>query len=233
VLQQKLCAAVRGLREHALLARQIEQSSSRNSWPSLAERFFATAAESDRHATELLSLLDGMGATEKPHSYAERTAIMGRKKQKLDDSGEHPVGVGVGAAGGAATGAVVGSAGGPIGTAVGAVVGGVTGGLAGKGIAESINPTFEHEYWRGTYAARPYVREGEAYETYAPAYRYGWESYTRYPDRRFEDVEPSLRSGWEKGEWNARLSWERAREAVRDAWLRVERALSGKGRDVR
>ena len=159
---------------------------------------------------------------------------MRHKKQRTDDdSGAHPVGVGVGAAGGAATGAVVGSAGGPIGTAVGAVVGGVTGGLAGKGIAESINPTFEHEYWRGAYATRPYVREGEAYETFAPAYRYGWESYTRYPDRRFEDVEPSLRSGWEKGQWNARLSWERAREAVRDAWLRVERALSGRGRDVR
>jgi Glycine zipper len=155
---------------------------------------------------------------------------MARRK---NEGGEHPVGVGVGAAGGAATGAVVGSAGGPVGTAVGAVVGGVTGGLAGKGIAESINPSFEHEYWRSTYATRPYVREGEAYETFAPAYRYGWESYTHHSGRRFEDVESSLRSGWERGEWNARLSWERAREAARDAWLRVERALSGRDRGAR
>ena len=231
-LQQKLWAAVRGLREHALLARQIQQSSARGSWPSLAERFLATATESDRHASELLALLDGLGKQER-HS-VERTGLMGRKKKlDEDEGGDHPVGVGVGAAGGAATGAVVGSAGGPVGTAVGALVGGVTGGLAGKGIAESINPSFEHEYWRGAYAARPYVREGEAYETFAPAYRYGWESYTRHAGRRFEEVEPLLRSAWERGEWNARLSWERAREAAHDAWLRVERALSGKARELR
>ena len=106
---------------------------------------------------------------------------MGRKKQKGDESEAHPVGVGVGAATGAATGAVVGSAGGPIGTAVGSVVGGVAGGLAGKGVAEAINPRFEDDYWRESYAARNYVREGEDYETFAPAYRYGWESYSLYP----------------------------------------------------
>src|SRR5262249_3623768 len=108
VLQQKLWAAVRGLREHALLARQIQHSSSRVSWPSLAQRFLATATESDRHASELLAVLNGMGATESGHSLGERTGIMGRKTKRADDSGEHPVGVGVGAAGGAATGAVVG-----------------------------------------------------------------------------------------------------------------------------
>ena len=151
---------------------------------------------------------------------------MGRKKHKDDESGAHPVGVGVGAASGAATGAVVGSAGGPVGTAVGALVGGVTGGLAGKGVAEAINPKFEDEYWRETYAARNYVREGEDYETFAPAYRYGWESYSLYPRKRFDEVEPELRRGWERSEWNAGLAWERAREAVRDAWRRVERAFS-------
>jgi two-component system chemotaxis response regulator CheB len=63
-LQQKLWATVRGLREHALLARQIQQSSARGSWPSLAERFLATATQSDRQASELLALLEGMGKRE-------------------------------------------------------------------------------------------------------------------------------------------------------------------------
>ena len=62
--------------------------------------------------------------------------------------------------------------------------------LAGKGIAEAINPRFEDEYWRETYASRNYVREGEDYETFAPAYRYGWESYSLYPRKGFDEVEP-------------------------------------------
>ena len=121
---------------------------------------------------------------------------------------------------------VVGSAGGPVGTAVGTVLGGVAGGLAGKGVAEAINPKFEVEYWRETYATRNYVREGEDYETFAPAYRYGWESYSLYPRKRFDEVEPELRRGWERSEWHAGLAWERAREAARDAWQRVEQAFS-------
>jgi hypothetical protein len=77
-------------------------------------------------------------------------------------------------------------------------------GGVGGALAEAIHPTFEDDYWRETYASRNYVREGEDYETFAPAFRYGWESYARYPRKRFE---------------------ERAREAARDAWRRIERTL--------
>jgi hypothetical protein len=108
---------------------------------------------------------------------------------------------------------------------VGAIAGGLAGGLAGKGVAESINPTVEDEYWRENYASRPYVQAGEDYETYAPAYRYGWESYV--PGQPIDDLEPELRQGWEKSEWAEELSWEKAKEAVRDAWHRIERALPG------
>ena len=103
--------------------------------------------------------------------------------------GSHPVGVGVGTAGGAAAGAAVGAVGGPVGSAVGAVVGGVAGGLAGKGAAEAVNPTAEDAYWRSNYATRPYVTPGSTYDTYRPAYQYGWESYAQYEGRRFDEVE--------------------------------------------
>src|SRR5690349_6106043 len=96
--------------------------------------------------------------------------------------GAHPVGVGTGAA---AAGAI----GGPVGAVVGAAVGAVAGGLGGKGIAENINPTVEDAYWRGAYIKRPYVAQSAKYETYQPAYRYGWESRLLHGDRKYEDVE--------------------------------------------
>jgi hypothetical protein len=104
-----------------------------------------------------------------------------------------------------------------VGVGVGAATGAAT---------AAINPRFEDEYWRETYAVRNYVREGEDYQTFAPAYRYGWESYGLYPSKGFDEVESELRRGWERSESNAGLAWERAREAVRDAWRRIERAFS-------
>ena len=126
----------------------------------------------------------------------------------------------MGAAGGAAAGAVVGAVGGPIGSAVGAVVGGVAGGLAGKGAAEAVNPTVEDAYWRENYATRPYVTPGSTYETYRPAYEYGWESVGQYGGRTFEEVELELSRNWDSEQ--TRLSWDRAREATRDAWDRAK-----------
>ena len=144
--------------------------------------------------------------------------------------GSHPVGTGVGAAaGGAATmgaavaaGAAMGTAVGPVGTAIGAAVGAVAGGLVGKGVAEQVNPTVEETYWRENFASRPYVTEGAAHEDFAPAYRYGWESRARYPDKTFDDVELDLKRDWEREKGESRLTWVDAKPAVRDAWDRVE-----------
>lgn len=138
--------------------------------------------------------------------------------------GAHPVGVGAGAASAGAAGAAVGAVvGGPAGAALGAAVGAVAGGLAGKGAAEAVNPTVEDEYWRKNYASRPYASSG-SYDEFRPAFEYGWESYSRYRGRQFDDVEPDLRREWEKGRKNAGLGWNEARRAARDAWDRVERA---------
>ena len=137
--------------------------------------------------------------------------------------GAHLVGTGIGAAGAGAAGAAIGSMAGPVGTAVGAVVGAVAGGLAGKGIAESVNPTAEEEYWQNNYKARPYVTAGTTYDEYAPAYRYGWEARGRSAGSRWEDVESNLRSNWESTKGKTRMEWDRAKNAVRDAWERVDR----------
>jgi hypothetical protein len=153
--------------------------------------------------------------------------------------GSHPVGTGVGAtvggaAGGAALGAAVAAAegaiagtmvGGPvgtaIGTAVGVVAGAIGGGYAGKAVAERIDPTAEEAYWNENYRSRPYVDEDETFDDYAPAYRYGWESRERYPDRNYEDIEAELEQGWQGACCNSKLDWSQAKFATRDAWDRV------------
>jgi hypothetical protein len=141
--------------------------------------------------------------------------------------GAHPVGVGVGAAGGAAAGAVIGAVGGPVGAAVGAAVGAVAGGLAGKGVAEAIDPTAEDKYWEANYSSSPYVTRGTDYKAYQPAYRYGWESFQRYPGRKFNEIESDLQRGWDQHRGDSSQTWEQAKAATRDAWHRVERALPG------
>lgn len=142
--------------------------------------------------------------------------------------GAHPVGTGVGAAGGGLAGAAIGAAvGGPVGGLVGGAVGAVAGGLAGKGVAEKIDPTVESAYWRDNFRTRPYVGSDETFESYEPAYRYGWESRSRYPERGFEEVESDLGRGWDQARGKSQLGWERAKLATSDAWHRVERKLPG------
>lgn len=141
--------------------------------------------------------------------------------------GAHPVGTGVGAAGGAAAGAAIGAVVGPVGAAVGLVAGAVGGGLAGKGVAEKMDPTVQDAYWKDNYSKRSYAEKSVSYETYRPAYRTGYEGYTRYPGKKYEEVESDLQRDYEKSRGNSNLSWDKAKHATRDAWQRVEKALPG------
>ena len=135
--------------------------------------------------------------------------------------GAHPIGTGLGAAGAGTAGAAIGAVGGPVGAVAGAVIGAVAGGLAGKAAAESVNPTAEDAYWRENYRNRSYVERDADYETYRPAYQYGWESRSRYSDRRFDEVESELAKDWMvRGN---KLTWDRAKPATRDAWDRIEK----------
>jgi len=140
------------------------------------------------------------------------------------EPGAHPVGVASGAAGGGIAGALIGAAvAGPIGAGVGAVVGVVSGGLAGKGAAEAINPTTEHEFWRKEYWNRPYFTHGTPYEQYGPAFQYGWESFPIHTGKTFNEVEAQLGRDWESRRGKSQLSWNHAKGATHDAWERVEK----------
>ncbi len=149
--------------------------------------------------------------------------------------GSHPVGVGVGAVGTATAAGIAGAViGGPVGAVAGAAVGAVVGGLAGKAAAESVNPTVETKYWQETYSTRPYVKSEFPFEEYAPAYRYGWESYgNKGADAKtFEVAESDLARGWDRAKGTSRLTWENAKHATRDAWNRVQKAAGTRGGDT-
>lgn len=141
--------------------------------------------------------------------------------------GAHPIGVGLGAVGvGAAVGAVGGSLGGPVGAVAGAAVGAVVGGLAGAATAEALDPTVETAYWREAHSSGPYANTEFGYDDYAPAYRYGWESFGRRGgvSKTFDSVESDLERGWDKAKGASRLGWDKAKTATQNAWHRVEAA---------
>ena len=160
---------------------------------------------------------------------------MDDRKPIASDKDKHPAAKGAvaggvvgGVAGGAAAGAAVGGMTGPVGAAVGAAIGAAAGALAGRA---KVDPVVEDAYWRDNYSSRPYVASGSTYDDYGPAYRYGVDSYSRYPNRSFDDVESELGREWGTARGTSGLQWEHAKHATRDAWHRlgnaVERAVPG------
>jgi hypothetical protein len=140
------------------------------------------------------------------------------------EPGSHPLGTGSGSAAGAVGGAAIGAVvGGPVGAVVGGVVGAVAGGAAGHSAGEAVNPTLETTYWREHFIHRPYYTSGRPFDAYEPAYRYGWETAGRpeYKNKKFDDIEGSLGSGWDKAKGKTDFKWNEAKLASRDAFNRV------------
>jgi hypothetical protein len=136
--------------------------------------------------------------------------------------GSHPVETGVGAATvGAVSGMAAGAVAGPVGAAIGAAVGAVAGGYAGKGVGEMIDPTTEDSWLRDNFARRPYVKQGDTFEKYQPAYRYGAEAECRYGAGKFEAVEGDLESNWHSQTTDPVMRWKHVRDAVKDSYERA------------
>jgi hypothetical protein len=139
-----------------------------------------------------------------------------------DAPGAHPIETGVGAAAvGAAAGAAGGAFAGPAGAAVGAVVGAVAGGYGGKAVGEMIDPTTEDTWLRDNFSSRPYVRKGDTFEKYQPAYQYGGLAESRYGTEKFERIEPELEREWHTCADKPAMTWPQARDAVKDSYERT------------
>jgi hypothetical protein len=85
------------------------------------------------------------------------------------------------------------------------------------------DPTLEDAYWRENYRATGLIDPTREYEYYQPAYRFGWESYSRYGRRSFEEIDEALQDEWEKERGPSSPDWSEARGPARDAWDRVAR----------
>ena len=140
---------------------------------------------------------------------------------------DHVVGTGGAALAGGAAGAAIGAVvAGPPGMAVGGVVGVALGATAGDRIAEARDRRENLGHFQQIYQSMPYYRAGNDWHDYAPAYRYGLETYEKYGTQSFPDSESSLQGAWEaNARFGSRLSWLEARPAVEHAWRSMDEAL--------
>ena len=74
---------------------------------------------------------------------------------------------------------------------------------------------------RKNYSNRPYAKSGVSYETYRPAYEYGWQARMMHADADWAEIEPNLRAGWPQARGDSKLEWTDAQHAAKDAWDRV------------
>jgi len=81
----------------------------------------------------------------------------------------------------------------------------------------------EDNFWQENFSSRPYALGPDYYDRFRPAYRYGFESARHEQSRSWDDAEPDLRTGWERGrnENGSPSAWDEIKDAVRDAWDRV------------
>ena len=159
-----------------------------------------------------------------------------------DAPGSHPGGTAIGSASGAATGAALGLIGGPIGAIIGGIAGAIVGGGVGHEVGEWNDPTEDEAYWKEQHTDRPYVKQGENYDNYAGAYRYGGHSARALNGSNqggtavaFEESENDIRAGWEKNRKPTDPDYSKVRGAIKDAYdrsiqLREERLNVGKER---
>lgn len=85
----------------------------------------------------------------------------------------------------------------------------------------------EEPNWEQSFQRRDDLGEGDSYDRYRPAYRYGAESRLRHSERSWDEVESDLGRDWENLKDRGELTWERAKQAVRDGWHSIERKLPG------
>jgi hypothetical protein len=98
--------------------------------------------------------------------------------------------------------------------------------LVSGSVDQPFDPSAEDAYWRDNYIHRPYADQTLSYDYYRPAYRYGWESRTRFMNQRWDQVEKDLARGWRDNRGPSRLGWTDAKQAARDAWLRIDQRLA-------
>ena len=139
---------------------------------------------------------------------------------------DHILGAGSAALAGGAAGAALGAlVGGVPGLAVGAAAGGALGAVFGDRASEAADRREDLGHFEQIYRTMPYYVDGHPWHDYAPAYRYGLDSYDRFQGQALDAVDTQLQGGWEaNARFGSRLTWRDARAAVAHAWQSLDEA---------
>lgn len=86
---------------------------------------------------------------------------------------------------------------------------------------------FDASTFRNDYQSK-YANSGYTFDQYEPAYRYGYTLATdaRYSGRKWNDIEASARSDWNRQ--NKGSSWENFKDAIRYSWEQAKNTVSGR-----
>ena len=112
---------------------------------------------------------------------------------------DHVLGAGSAAlAAGAAGAAIGGLVAGPAGIAVGAAAGGALGAVAGQRVSEKVDPREDLGHFQQIFRTMPYYVDGMDWHDYAPAYRYGIQTWHAHRGQSIDAMESQLHGGWEQ-----------------------------------
>ena len=139
---------------------------------------------------------------------------------------DHVLGAGSAALAGGAAGAAIGAVvAGPAGLAVGAAAGGALGAIYGNRASEAADTRQDLGHFQQIFKTMPYYIDGHDWHDYAPAYRYGLDSWSAHRGQSLEALESQLQGGWEAAaRFGSRLQWQQARPAVAHAWQSLDGA---------
>lgn len=144
---------------------------------------------------------------------------------------DHILGTGSATLGGGVVGAAVGAVlGGTPGLTLGAVAGGALGALIGQRLSEATDPRGDLGHYEQVYRTTPYYIDGMTWADYAPAYRYGLETYATRGGQPLEQAAAALAEGWPRARGASRLEWAQAQPAVAHAWRELDENLQAMGR---
>jgi hypothetical protein len=83
---------------------------------------------------------------------------------------------------------------------------------------------FDPDYWSQRFPSEPYLEEGDRFEDFEPAYRFGHSLRGEADD--FDLHEQAWEQRWNAVKEGCRLTWERAKVAIRAAWRHAEAEAS-------
>jgi hypothetical protein len=88
------------------------------------------------------------------------------------------------------------------------------------------NRPFDPDYWSRRFPSEPYLEQGDRFQDFEPAYRFGHSLYGEIDDFDLRIAE--CERLWEEKKAESKLAWARAKGAVRAAWQQAGTSLESK-----